>query len=211
MQEQGQTRLEPGSGSSLMIEVGLADGTTLSDAGADGSRPRLEDVERQLSTSSFVAVGERLVVRSEQVRYVRLRDDEGETPGLLDTIKDKIGGGQMSTYGTEPRQTGAMRSDYDEPTQVQHGRQGNGRDWREDYIGYGRRPWSETKPFFLTSEFLVFFMAVLGVGIAMAVSDILDAQRGWTLMTAIAIGYMVSRGIAKAGARDPNPERRYRD
>ena len=82
----------------------------------------------------------------------------------------------------------------------------NGRSVLEDpRIGYGRRPWSETKPFFLTSEFATFVVASLAVLIAMAASDILDARAGWLLITILAAAYMLSRGIAKAGTGDPNP------
>jgi hypothetical protein len=114
----------------------------------------------------------------------------------------------MSSYSNKPRSAGGTGAAYDEPTRTQQaGRQGQ-RSWADDYIGYGRRPWSETKPFFLTSEFLAFLLAAIGVGVAMATSDLLDAHHGWTLMAAIAIGYMVSRGLAKSGSRDPNPDRR---
>lgn len=59
----------------------------------------------------------------------------------------------------------------------------------------------ETKEFFKTSEFFAFALAVAGVFIASAVVDGFDAQHAWNLITALTIGYMVSRGIAKAGAR----------
>jgi hypothetical protein len=194
----------------FLVEVGLIDGGTLEGElrGADGDRADgLAEVYSQVSTNSFVAVDERLIVRSSDVRYIRLREADGSSPGLLDTIKDKIGGSQMSSYGSEPRGDG-MGTAYEEPTRVQReGRQGQQRGWTDDYIGYGRRPWSETKPFFLTSEFLAFLFAAIGVGIAMATSDVLDSHHGWTLMAAIAIGYMVSRGLAKSGSRDPNPDR----
>jgi hypothetical protein len=75
------------------------------------------------------------------------------------------------------------------------------------YVGYGGRPWAETKPFFLTSEFLTLIGTIAAIAIAMASLDNFDAPRGWTLITAVASAYIVSRGIAKAGARDPNPGR----
>jgi hypothetical protein len=39
--------------------------------------------------------------------------------------------------------------------------------------------------------------------------DNFDAPRAWTLVAAVAIGYMVSRGLAKSGSdyRDRNEER----
>jgi hypothetical protein len=214
---------QPAGGQSprYLIEVCLTEGGTLEgDLGEGGAAGALRELDKRLSTDAFVAVDERLVVRSSDVRYVRLREADGSS-GLLDTIKDKIGGSQVTSYGNEPENVGSYGTAYEEPTQPggsqvvrarSGGRQGQGqgRGWMDD-IGYGRRPWAETKPFFLTSEFLAFLFAALGVGIAMATSDLLDAHHGWTLMAAIAIGYMVSRGLAKSGARDPNPERRYRD
>ena len=66
--------------------------------------------------------------------------------------------------------------------------------------GYG---WDETKPFFMTSEFLALVAGVAGVLIAAAMTDSLDARRAWLYVTILAAAYMVSRGLAKAGSRDP--------
>jgi hypothetical protein len=60
---------------------------------------------------------------------------------------------------------------------------------------------SETKPFFLTSEFLVFVLFLMGLGIGTATSDDVDPQLFWTLTTVATAFYMLSRGIAKAGTR----------
>jgi hypothetical protein len=60
---------------------------------------------------------------------------------------------------------------------------------------------SETKPFFLTSEFLVFVLYEMGLGIAASTSPSIDARLFWILTTAATIGYMLSRGIAKAATR----------
>ena len=78
----------------------------------------------------------------------------------------------------------------------------------EPGFGYGRRPWSETKPFFLTSEFLVLAGIVVALAIAMGVLDNFNADRGWLLVTIIGAAYLVSRGLAKSGTRDPNPNPR---
>ena len=59
----------------------------------------------------------------------------------------------------------------------------------------------ETKPFFLTSEFVGSVLAILGIAITAAASDAFGAWRAWILITAIVVGYMVSRGIAKSGTR----------
>jgi hypothetical protein len=60
---------------------------------------------------------------------------------------------------------------------------------------------SETKPFFLTSEFLVFVLFEMGLGIGASTSPQVDARLFWILTTAATAFYMLSRGIAKAGTR----------
>jgi hypothetical protein len=69
-------------------------------------------------------------------------------------------------------------------------------------IGYGRRPWSRTKPFFLTSEFLVLAVIVAAIAIAMGVLDNFDAPRGWLLITIIGAAYMAG----EVGNARPDPE-----
>ena len=59
----------------------------------------------------------------------------------------------------------------------------------------------ETKPFFLTSEFVGAVLAIAGIAITAASSDAFGAWRAWILISAITVGYMVSRGIAKSGTR----------
>ena len=65
----------------------------------------------------------------------------------------------------------------------------------------------ETKPFFLTSEFLVWLITVIAVVIAGAVvsegdnGDTLPAGLVWTLFVVISFAYIISRGISKAGAK----------
>jgi hypothetical protein len=59
----------------------------------------------------------------------------------------------------------------------------------------------ETKPFFLTSEFVGSVLAIVGIAITAAASDAFGAWRAWILITAITVGYMISRGIAKSGTR----------
>ena len=58
----------------------------------------------------------------------------------------------------------------------------------------------ETKEFFKTSEFMLWVLGVAGILIAAAAAaDIFEATRAWTLVTVLSIGYMVSRGLSKAG------------
>jgi hypothetical protein len=67
----------------------------------------------------------------------------------------------------------------------------------------------ETKPSFMTTEFYVFIATVAGLLIACAQADNFDAPRAWTIVGAVAIGYMVSRGLAKSGSahRDRDDDR----
>jgi hypothetical protein len=65
---------------------------------------------------------------------------------------------------------------------------------RQDYT-------SETKPFYLTSEFLVLVLFEMGLGISAFTSPSLDTRLFWILTTVAVVGYMVSRGLAKSGTR----------
>jgi hypothetical protein len=59
----------------------------------------------------------------------------------------------------------------------------------------------ETKPFFLTSEFWGSVALIVALAIAAGTSDVVDARLFWILATAVTIGYVVSRGIAKSGTK----------
>lgn len=67
----------------------------------------------------------------------------------------------------------------------------------------------ETKASFLTTEFWVMVGAIAAILIAALQADNFDAPRAWTLVAAVAIGYMVSRGLAKSGSahRDRDADR----
>ena len=61
----------------------------------------------------------------------------------------------------------------------------------------------ETKPFFLTSEFLLTAATIAGLLVAGYLhDDTLNAWRTWLLVAVVASAYIVSRGIAKAGSSD---------
>ena len=62
---------------------------------------------------------------------------------------------------------------------------------------------TETKNFSKTSEFFVYVIAVAAVLIASLVVDGFNATEGWMFFTYLTIGYMISRGLAKAGSREP--------
>ena len=59
----------------------------------------------------------------------------------------------------------------------------------------------ETKNSLKTTEFIAMVGVIAAILIATWVSDSLNDVRGWTLVAAVAIGYMISRGLAKSGSR----------
>jgi hypothetical protein len=77
-----------------------------------------------------------------------------------------------------------------------------------------RRATTETKAAFKTTEFACYLLAVLGVLVASAVVDENDngqgfgAERAWLYVTMLTIGYLVSRGLAKAGSYDRGTDSR---
>ena len=71
-----------------------------------------------------------------------------------------------------------------------------------------RRLVTETKAAFKTTEFVVYLVAVAGVllasflvGDADGRGDVFLADKAWFYVTLLTIGYLVSRGLAKAGSR----------
>jgi hypothetical protein len=59
----------------------------------------------------------------------------------------------------------------------------------------------ETKPSFKTTELIVMAAAVAGVLVASTMDDSLNTLWAWILVSALAIGYMLSRGLAKSGSQ----------
>ena len=80
-----------------------------------------------------------------------------------------------------------------------------------------RRLTTETKQFFKTSEFGAYVIVFLGILIAANVieeeggNDFFTADKAWLYITILTLGYMLSRGIAKSGVREPYSEDRDRD
>lgn len=67
---------------------------------------------------------------------------------------------------------------------------------------------TETRAAFKTTEFIAYIVAVVGVLIAAAMIDESNAggfggRQAWLYVTILTVGYMVSRGLAKSGSRDP--------
>jgi hypothetical protein len=65
---------------------------------------------------------------------------------------------------------------------------------------------TETKASTKTSEFFVYLVGVAAILIASLIMDGFNATEGWMFFTFLSIGYMISRGLAKSGSREP-----YRD
>jgi hypothetical protein len=77
----------------------------------------------------------------------------------------------------------------------------------------------ETKPSWKTTELFVYLAAVLGVIIASQTvgdgaanngADYFAADKAWWYITLLTIGYLVSRGLAKAGSRSRDLDPRTR-
>lgn len=80
-------------------------------------------------------------------------------------------------------------------TEVERGRRGGS-------FTETRGTWGdETKNALKTTEFLAMVGVIAAILIATWVSDTLNDVRGWTLVAAVSIGYMLSRGLAKSGSR----------
>ena len=76
-----------------------------------------------------------------------------------------------------------------------------------------RRLTTETKAAFKTTEFFAFLAVLAGILISAAVVDQsnaggMGAKQAWLYATILTVGYMVSRGLAKAGSRQPYDEDR---
>ena len=65
----------------------------------------------------------------------------------------------------------------------------------------GGRTFDETKLSLKTTEFWAMAGLIVAILIAAAVSDSLDDVRAWTLVAAVGVGYMLSRGLAKSGTK----------
>jgi hypothetical protein len=70
-----------------------------------------------------------------------------------------------------------------------------------------QRRWIETKPSFLTTEFYAMVAMIVATIIAGESNNSWDDRWVWQVVGAIAIGYMVSRGLAKSGIANTRVER----
>ena len=76
-----------------------------------------------------------------------------------------------------------------------------------------RRLTTETKASFKTTEFFAYLAVLAGILIAGVVVDDsgaggFGAKQAWLYVTILTVGYMVSRGLAKAGSHQPYDEDR---
>lgn len=71
-----------------------------------------------------------------------------------------------------------------------------------------RRLTTETKSAFKTTEMIFYVVVSIAVLVAAAVTDNgsdgqgFSAERAWLYVSLLTIGYMISRGLAKAGSRE---------
>jgi hypothetical protein len=186
----------------LLLEIVLHNGERIHGlVDDDVSRVELGTLHTRLATEPFVLIGERTVVRSADVRSVQLHDSETRRGAQL----ARQGGRGMTNYeqDTETRGMGGPRAMRGGDGGMQQRSRGSSQPALMQNWGYGRRPYAETKPFFLTSEFLTFLGILIALAIALGATDSLNQFHGWVLITAIGCAYILSRGIAKSGTRDP--------
>jgi F0F1-type ATP synthase assembly protein I len=62
---------------------------------------------------------------------------------------------------------------------------------------------TETKSSYKTTELIVYVVASALVLIAGLIVDGFNATETWRYFTYLSIGYMISRGLAKSGSREP--------
>ena len=88
---------------------------------------------------------------------------------------------------------------------------------RSDRTRTPSRLTTETKHALKTTEFWAYIAAVIGVLVASQIvtsgngntggadtnGDAFNASRAWLYVTILTVGYMASRGFAKAGSREP--------
>ena len=63
-----------------------------------------------------------------------------------------------------------------------------------------RSTFDETKNSLMTTEFWAMAGIIAAILVATQQLDHMTGQEGWTLVAAVAIGYMLSRGLAKSGS-----------
>jgi hypothetical protein len=86
--------------------------------------------------------------------------------------------------------------------------------------GVVRRLSTETKAAFKTTEFWAMVAVIVGILVAAATikggdtapgTDEFIARQAWLYVAIVAVGYMISRGLAKSGSREPYDSESDRD
>lgn len=79
--------------------------------------------------------------------------------------------------------------------------------------GSGRRLATETKAAYKTTEFIAYLAVVAGILISAATitgggdhADLFKASQAWLYISIVTLGYLLSRGIAKSGSKQPYDE-----
>jgi hypothetical protein len=82
---------------------------------------------------------------------------------------------------------------------------------------FGRRISTETKAAYKTTEFLTYVVVFAGILLASFLVktgqdgqrlDYFRADKAWWYITLLTIGYMIARGLAKSGSREPYDDHR---
>jgi hypothetical protein len=160
----------------VVVEIRLRNGDTIKARTEGGASTDLAGIHRTLQESEFVQIGDDTVVRSADVQSIQVKSSD--SGGLIDSLLSRVSGGgehgegEAAGQGAHEWRTGRERT-------------------------YSGAP-IETKPFFLTSEFVLAFLAWLALMLTSLATDSVDAWTFSLLTIAIAVGYMVSRGFAKA-------------
>lgn len=83
-----------------------------------------------------------------------------------------------------------------------------GQTGRDDPSTRKVRRFTETKAGYKTTEFILALVFVIAVVVAAYVSgeDSVSRDDGWRYAAIVLTGYLVSRGLAKAGTREPYTE-----
>ena len=105
--------------------------------------------------------------------------------------------------GNKSSNNSAVNNDYGDNDDNGHNDNNNNDTYR------GNRFTTETKEATKTTELIAFVVAVIGVAITAFTVDEdpnFGAERAWLYITILTVGYMISRGLAKAGSHEPYDE-----
>jgi len=127
------------------------------------------------------------------------------------TMPAHPGAGAPPVYAPPPEQRFDRGQQQYPPQGYYGGDGGGGHDRAAEAAAFARKHirTPETKEFFKTSEFMIWALTCILLGIAAATSDAFDGGRMWLYLTIASAAYILSRGIAKAGTRRGDAERHW--